>query len=238
MGKQGTRHQNRLVQALVFDFDGLILDTETPEFAVWTECFRKHGVEMPDGYWTQLIGRGAEQEIERPAELLARLAPAFVETEDSHLERRRRIRALIDREVARPGVVGLLDEAGRAGIPVAIASSSRHEWVDRFLSRLGLLDRFRVIACADDVRRAKPFPDLYLLACRLLEVEPAESVALEDSPNGIAAAKAAGLFTIAVPNSVTAPLDLSEADLVVDDLSRIGLEQIRAAFSAASARHG
>jgi HAD superfamily hydrolase (TIGR01509 family) len=212
------------VRALVFDFDGLILDTETPEFTVWNQIFAEHGVEMPSDYWIQVIGRGAEQQIERPPELLTRLTGSYVETESARLERRGRILELIQREQARPGVVSLLDQAREAGVPAAIASSSRHEWVDGFVDRLGLLDRFQAILCADDVQRAKPFPDLYLLACERLQAEPTHSIALEDSPNGIAAAKSAGLFTIAVPNSVTANLDLSAADLRIDDLSTVQIE--------------
>jgi HAD superfamily hydrolase (TIGR01509 family) len=214
------------VHALIFDFDGLILDTETPEFRVWTEVFEEHGVQMPAGYWSHVIGRGAEQEIERPAALLARLTGTYVETEAAHQERRRRIHELIDQQEIRPGIENLLSEAERQGLGIAIASSSPHAWVDRHLAKLGLFERFPAIVCADDVERAKPFPDLYLKACELLNVGPTESVALEDSPNGVAAAKAAGLFT----NSVTATLDLSQADLRIDDLGGVGLEDIRDAF--------
>ncbi len=219
------------MRALIFDFDGLILDTETPEFRVWTEIFSEHGVAMPPDYWIQVIGRGAEQQIERPPELLTRLTGNYVETEAATADRRSRILALIDQERVRPGVVELLDEAEEAGIPVGIASSSRHNWVEGYLAKLGLRERFPVIVCADDVARAKPFPDLYLLACERLRVEPSSAVALEDSPNGTAAAKAAGLFTVAVPNPVTAALDLSRADMRVESLSAIKLSDLRSAFA-------
>jgi HAD superfamily hydrolase (TIGR01509 family) len=214
------------VLALVFDFDGLIMDTETPEYEVWKEIFAEHGVAMPDGFWTQVIGRGAEQEIERPPQLLARLCPG-VDANEAHESARRRIRERIEHLGARPGIVSLLDEAERDGVRLAVASSSRHEWVDRKLEKLNLMHRFQHVICADDTPRAKPFPDLYLLACERLGVSPSQAVALEDSPNGIAAAKAAGLFVVAVPNSVTIQLDLSEADAQVDDMASMDLEGLR-----------
>jgi HAD superfamily hydrolase (TIGR01509 family) len=214
------------VQAIIFDFDGLILDTETPEFEVWSETFRFYGVEMPPNYWTEVIGRGAEQEIERPPELLHRMAPSFPNTPETFEAIRRKIRERIACERARPGIVRMLDQARDRRLPLAVASSSRHVWVDGFLTRLGLADRFQAVCCADDVTRAKPFPDLYLLACQRLNVRPSNAVALEDSPNGIAAAKAAGLYTVAVPNSVTSRLDLSAANRIVANLEDESLESL------------
>ena len=211
----------------MFDFDGLILDTETPEFEVWSQVFVEHGVRLPDGYWTEVIGRGAEQEIERPPQLLERLTGRKMDVPQLIETTRARIRQRIQSENVRPGVVQLLEEASREGIGLAVASSSKHAWVDGFLQHLDLFKCFQHVVCADDVERAKPFPDLYLLACGRLAVAPSEAVALEDSPNGLAAAKAAGLFAVAVPNSVTVNLDLSAADTVIEDLSLTNLEQLR-----------
>jgi HAD superfamily hydrolase (TIGR01509 family) len=220
------------VQALAFDFDGLILDTETPELHVWEAEFREHGVELPEGYWTQVIGRGAEQNIERPSQLLARLAADFRETPERQAVRKARVLELIDLNEIRPGIESLLDRAIAEGLPVGIASSSKHDWVDHYLVKLGLAEKFDAVLCADDVSRAKPFPDLYVELCRRLRAEPAHTMALEDSPNGIAAAKAAGLFTVAVPNGATAGLDLSEADLRIDNLTDYPLSRLQAALMA------
>jgi HAD superfamily hydrolase (TIGR01509 family) len=214
------------VQALAFDFDGLILDTESAELQVWQEEFRSNGVEMPPNYWTQVIGRGAEQAIERPPQLLARLAPGFEETPEKAAKRRERIIALIEKETARPGIESLVEEAIANGVPLGVASSSRHQWVDYYLKKLNLWDRFQVVVCADDVTHAKPFPDLYLELCRRLHAAPTQSVALEDSPNGLAAAVAAQMFAVVVPNSVTSQLDISHADLRIDDLSKWSLAQL------------
>jgi len=99
-----------------------------------------------------------------------------------------------------------------------VASSSHHRWVDGHLARLGLLDSFEAVLCAGDVPRAKPFPDLYQAACDALGVSPSVALALEDSPNGIRAAKDAGLYCIAIPNPMTSRLDLSHADRIRDSL--------------------
>jgi HAD superfamily hydrolase (TIGR01509 family) len=215
------------VQAIVFDFDGTLVDTETPELTIWQDFFAAYGVEMPKDYWTTIVGRGAEQEVERPKALLERLSGRpFTEDDERHA----RTMALIAKEPLRPGVRALLDQAGGAAIPCAIASSSKHAWVDPAIQSRRIAFSFTTVICADDVERAKPFPDLYLEACRRLGTDPAQTVAIEDSPNGLAAAKAAGLFTIATPNSTTVDLDLSAADLVISDLSQINLSGIRQAL--------
>ena len=127
--------------------------------------------------------------------------------------------ALIDAEVARPGVRAWLDQARDLGLRVGLASSSSAEWVTTYLKRLGILDRFSAIATGDRVPHSKPDPAVYRLALSELGVGAADAIAVEDSPNGIAAAKAAGLVVVAVPNAMTADLDLSAADLVLESLA-------------------
>jgi len=223
------------VQAIVFDFDGTLVDTETPELTVWQEVFAAHGAVWPDNYWTTIVGRGAEQEVERPKALLERLTgKPFLENAARHA----RVMALIDAAPLRPGVRALLDQASAANIPCAVASSSRHDWVDPALQRHHIAFSFVTTVCADDVERAKPFPDLYLEACRRLGTDPAQTVAIEDSPNGLAAAKAAGLFAIVTPNPTTQGLDFSAADLVVEDLSRLNLTSLRQALVQRELPHG
>jgi HAD superfamily hydrolase (TIGR01509 family) len=213
---------------LVFDFDGLIVDTETPEVETWREVFAEHGTEFPDDYWINAIGRGADQILETPVQLLARCCIDPIDAPAVKADHHRRVMARIDAQPTRPGIVALLDDARDAGLRLGVASSSRHEWVDRHLARHGLLDRFHATTCADDVARAKPFPDLYLLACERLGVSPSEAVALEDSPNGIAAARSAGLFTVTYPNALTRHLDLSAADHRVETLEGVTVEALGA----------
>lgn len=219
----------------MFDFDGTLVDTETPELRIWQETFAEFGVEMPRDYWASIVGRGAEQEFERPAQLLERLSGRAFEADAA---RHVRTMDLILNQPLRPGVSSLLDEASAAGVPCAVASSSKHPWVDEGLRKRGIFDRFSVVVCADDVARAKPFPDLYLEACRRLGADPAETVAIEDSPNGLAAAKAAGLFAVCTPNSTTVDLNLSAADLIVPDLSHLDLTGIRQALVQRETRYG
>ncbi|MBN9502550.1 MAG: hypothetical protein BGO01_17885 [Armatimonadetes bacterium 55-13] len=204
--------------ALVFDFDGLILDTETPEFEAWTTIFQARGHQFPDEWWMHAIGRGADQITETPIDLLQRqmgepLDHTAIAGEYEHL-RMARINSLD----ALPGVRALIAHSKQNGVRLAVASSSHHRWVDGHLARLGLLDSFEAVLCAGDVPRAKPFPDLYQAACDALGVSPSVALALEDSPNGIRAAKDAGLYCIAIPNPMTSRLDLSHADRIRDSL--------------------
>jgi beta-phosphoglucomutase-like phosphatase (HAD superfamily) len=128
-------------------------------------------------------------------------------------------------------VVELLDDAAAEGFRVAIASSSGLEWVDGHLARLGLRSRFAAVVTRDDLSgadaRTKPAPDLFLLAADRLGVEPAHCVAFEDSPNGVAAARAAGMVVVGVPGPMTVGLDMSAADLVVPSLAEIDLATLR-----------
>jgi putative hydrolase of the HAD superfamily len=208
--------------AVVFDFDGLILDTESSAFHAWTAVYRHHGVE-PFGIdeWAVNLGRHAEDGVrfDPLARLLAdapHLDPAGV-----HAHRR----ALRDEQLAaeqvRSGVQRWLDAADATGVAVAIAASSPIEWIEQHLDAHGLRHRFAHIVCAGGVLAGKPDPAVYVEACRRLGVAPRDALALEDSPNGVAAAKAAGMACLAVPCAVTASLDLSAADLVVASLDAI-----------------
>lgn len=126
---------------------------------------------------------------------------------------------LLKHEQVMPGVRELIEEATTRGVRLAIASSSERAWVVDHLAGIGLLECFEVIACAEDVAATKPAPDLYEKALRSLGVSPDRAIAFEDSVYGVAAAKAAGLFCVAVPNRVTRHLPFSNADLVAETLA-------------------
>jgi HAD superfamily hydrolase (TIGR01509 family) len=209
------------LRALLFDFDGLLLDTEGAELRSWIELYDRHGHEFPlDRYYANVgtLSGGFD-----PLHHLAELG--IFADED---ERRERDLALCDLEELRPGVVELLDEAERRGLATAIVSSSSDSWIDRNLRHRDLLDRFTAVVCANgDAARAKPAPTLYLEAVERLGVRPEEAVAFEDSPNGVAAAVAAGVLCVAVPNAVTGPLDFSRADLVVASLEDVDLDALQ-----------
>lgn len=214
------------VQALVFDFDGLILDTETPEYETVADEFAAHGLDLPLEQWQQIVGRAdtphwldrLEQELGGP-----------VPDREAVLERRRaEHRRRIASQRVLVGVVELLEAAGARGVPVAVASSSPSDWVEPHLERLALRHHIAVVRCRDHVARAKPWPDLYLAALDHLGVRADRSVAFEDSHHGSSAAKAAGLACVVAPNGVTAGQDFSHADLVVGSLAEVRWEVLTA----------
>ena len=208
-------------KALVFDFDGLILETETPVFQSWQEVYREHGLDLPLEIWSDTIGRSHYFDpLAHLEERLGRkLGPDVAE------RRKARRTELVEALEALPGVYEVIVEAQRIGLKLGVASSSSRRWVTGHLERLRLTD-FDCIRCADDVEKAKPSPDLYLAVCDCLAVEPRQAVAFEDSANGIAAAKAAGLKCVAVPNPMTAGMDLSAADLRLDSLDALPLSEM------------
>jgi HAD superfamily hydrolase (TIGR01509 family) len=200
------------LEAVVFDFDGLVLDTEWCEYVTAAEQFRAHGTELSLELWKTFIGS-----LEHPhwTEILEEQLGRPIER-DVIVPARRRAHAECTSGLSPlPGVVALRDAIAAEGLPVAIASSSPADWVEGHLSDQGLLDRFPVRATGDEVPRTKPDPAVYLLACERLGVDPSAAVAIEDSVNGIAAAKAAGMAAVAVPGSLTRGMDFSHADLEV-----------------------
>jgi HAD superfamily hydrolase (TIGR01509 family) len=220
-----------VIRAIVFDFDGLILDTEEPVYRSWLEVYQAHGQELPFERWIQIVGSTTtgfhpQNHLE---ERLGRPLPKEV------LDRRigRRTEMILAQKLL-PGVVLRLDEARAAGIKLGVASSSTSDWVRGHLARLGILEKFDCIRCRDDVARAKPEPDLYVAVLECLGVSASEAIAIEDSPNGITAAKRAGMRCVAIPNSITAGLDLSRADLVLPSLADVTLDQLLKRFSDTS----
>jgi HAD superfamily hydrolase (TIGR01509 family) len=204
------------VRALVFDFDGLILDTETCEFLSVSEEFAAHGVDLPLDEWLDIVGRADHRHwYDWLEDVCGRPLDRDVVVE----RRRQRHHALISEQEIREGVVELLDEARRAGIPLAVASSSPRAWVEGHLRRVGLWGHFRAIRGCEDVVHAKPAPDLFLAALDALGARPEDAIAFEDSHHGSMAAKAAGVFTVVVPNDLTRQQSFDHVDLVLDSLA-------------------
>ncbi len=210
-----------MISALVFDFDGLVLDTEGPEFRAWQEIYAAHGCSLSLETWAVAIGTvGA---FDPYADLERRLGRP-VDRDAVRETRRRRMSELIAAEEIRPGVQGYLEDARRLGMHLAVASSSSRDWVAGHLARLGIIEYFDCLRCSDDVREVKPSPELYQSALEALGVAAREAIALEDSPNGVLAAKRAGIFCVAVPNSLTCQLPLDHADLTLSSLLELPLE--------------
>jgi HAD superfamily hydrolase (TIGR01509 family) len=214
------------IRALVFDFDGSILETEAPELLAWQEIFETHGVSLSTELWCSYVGAGAE--VFDIYGHLQELCGRPIVREEVRASQRTRFWKLLEQARPREGVEHWLEEAERLGLGLAVASSSSRSWVTGHLERYGLLVRFRGVHCREDVTQAKPAPDVYLAALESLGVGPTEAIAIEDSPNGLAAAKAAGLYCVVVPNEVTRHLSFEGADLVLDSLAELSLTELLA----------
>jgi len=211
-------------EALVFDFDGLILDTEGPIFTAWQEAFAAHGcAPLTIEEWSAEIGTSGGLDL---VGMMRTRATRPLDEEAMHARRRDRHNELLRNETVRPGVVAWLDEAAELGLGVAIASSSDAQWVEPLLDQLGLRDRFEHVVCCRNGIAAKPEPDTYRAACAALGVASDAAIALEDSPHGVTAAKAAGLWCVAVPHAITEQLDLTNADLVVQSLADVSVRDV------------
>jgi HAD superfamily hydrolase (TIGR01509 family) len=218
-----------MIQAVIFDFDGLILDTEVPEFQVWQEIYQVYGCDLPLANCAAGIGTSWDA-FDAHAYLEGQLGRRL-DREHLREQRRQRCAELIEVQPILPGVEEYIADAKRLGMRLGVASSSSREWVVGHLARLGLSPHFDCIKCSDDVPRVKPDPALYQAVLEALGLRADQAIALEDSPNGIAAAKRAGLFCIAVPNPLTCQLPLGQADLQLRSLAELPLgrllEQLR-----------
>lgn len=213
-----------MLRGLIFDFDGLILDTETPEFVAWQEVYREYGLELPLEQWTAEIG--ADHRGSNPYLQLERLLGYAIDHDEVRQRRRKRAWEMLAQQSVLPGVVATLQQARQRGVRAGVASSSTRAWVGGHLERLALTDYFTSVICVEDVSAAKPSPELYLTALSTMGLTAHEAIAFEDSPNGITAAKRAGLFCVAVPNPLTRGLKLEAADVIVSSLDALPFEQL------------
>lgn len=213
-----------MIRALIFDFDGLILETEQPDFQSWQELYHSLGCEIPFEVWGSTIGKA--EDIYDPFDELERQLGQQVDRSKLGPPRRRRELELIGEQPIMPGVENYLLRGRALGLKIGLASSSSCAWVTGHLKRLDLIEHFDSILGSDDVKRTKPAPDLYLLSLEKLGVSPDQAVVFEDSPNGVAAAKTAGIFAVAVPNTITRQLSLEQADLCLDSLEDMSLDTL------------
>ena len=186
-----------MIHALIFDFDGLILDTEEPEFQTWQEVYAEHNAHLPLDQWATAIGSGIEA-FDVFGYLEAQVG-STIQREDIAVRRRERNRELLALKTVLPGVETYIDDAKRLGLKLAVASSSTRAWVTDHLSRLGLLEKFDYLRCGDEVAHKKPDPELYLDVLKQFGITGDQAIVLEDSPNGVRAAQAAGIFCVAIP---------------------------------------
>jgi HAD superfamily hydrolase (TIGR01509 family) len=212
------------IRALIFDFDGLVINTESPIFHTWQDLYRSYGLELTIEDWSQVLGTSRDH-FDPRKDLDHKVGPGL----DWTVIRRQldqRQRELIADQPLLPGVLEYLQDARRLGLKIGMASSSTCGWVTGHLARLGLLDYFDIIRARDDVPHPKPAPYVFESVLSALDLPPRAGVVLEDSFNGVRAARAAGLFCVAVPNLLTQYQSLDEADIVLDSLADVPLESL------------
>ncbi len=208
-------------QAIVFDFDGVIIDTETPDFVTWRQEFRAHGVELDRGLWSGFIGGGIGSfDI---CGHLEDLAGRALDRDEVRARRRRNYLEQVHANPILPGVLDYLAGAREMGLKVGVASSSSREWVQGHLERLGLDAGVESVRTRDDVSAVKPDPELYLACLEALGVSADRAIAIEDSAKGMTAALAAGMFCVVVPNPMTEAMDTSRAHLKLRSLADMPL---------------
>jgi beta-phosphoglucomutase-like phosphatase (HAD superfamily) len=214
-------------KALLFDFDGIVVDTEGPVLQAWQEVYEEHAQVLTLDDWAGCIGTiGGFEPLDHLESLLGGPLPDRAAVDG---RRRERQLQLVEDAGLREGLETVLARAAGLGLQVAIVSSDHTSWIEWNLRRVGRSEGWACVNCANgDAARAKPSPRLYEEALETLGLAATEAVVFEDSPNGIRAAKAAGIFCVAVANPVTASLDLSAADLRVESFEEIALDDVLA----------
>ncbi len=210
------------IKALLFDFDGVIIETETPIYRSWLELYQSYGFDLPFDLWILTIG--TSEKFFDPKEYLQKQVGHPLDWDEILPRRRAREMSLVHNQPPLPGVLDYLKDARRLGLKNCIVSSSSRAWVKGHLERVELLDYFDFFRNRDDVAHTKPDPELFLSALEGLHISPHEAVVFEDSPNGILAAKRAGIFSVAIPNDLTRLLNLDQAGLLIDSLAEMPLE--------------
>ncbi|OAS16661.1 HAD family hydrolase [Paenibacillus oryzisoli] len=212
------------IRALIFDFDGTILDTETAWYEAFREIALEHDIELTIDTYGQCIGTSLH--VFDPYDYL-------ITTKKIPLDRETLVKLvhtghtkMMAQEGIRPGILDYLVEAKALGLRIGLASSSKRAWIDKYLAQLGIGEYFETIRTAEDVALVKPHPELYELALKDLGVEPNEAIAIEDSPNGARAAAAAGMHYIVVPNTVTKFLSFDGEPRKVSSLEEMSLQEL------------
>jgi HAD superfamily hydrolase (TIGR01509 family) len=211
------------IRALIFDFDGLIVDSESPGFQAWSEIFEARGCSLPFEKYAACIGTLGGFDLHGYLEQQTGKAHDRAALEGACSTR---WLELMHGQPLLPGIATCVAAARSRHLKLAVASSSTSSWVTHNLRKFGLFEHFDAICTRDHVDAVKPDPALYLLALERLDVKPDEAIAFEDSPNGILAAKRAGIFCVAVPNTLTRDLPLELADRRLNSLEEFKLDDV------------
>jgi len=211
-----------MIKAVIFDFDGLIVDTESVWFEAYKEVLQRYEVVLTLQKFSEVVGTSDEilfdfinLNLKEPIEkkLIEQMAKELVDEK-------------LLKPVLRESVEDYLISAKNAGLQIALASSSSREWVESFLKKLTIYEYFSVIKTKDDVKKVKPDPELYLKAIEEIGVQASEAIAFEDSLNGLIAATKAGLNCVIVPNQVTSHLEFENHSLRLSSMAEKSLEDV------------
>jgi HAD superfamily hydrolase (TIGR01509 family) len=207
------------LRAVLFDFDGILVDTEWAIYQAWCRCFEAEGCDLPLSMYTRCIG--SDFATWSPKTYLEELTEKTFDWEVLDRERQKEIVHELSDEGVMDGVHELIDVLRTREISIGVVSSSSHHWVDGWLDQLEIRQHFAHVVCRGDAPRIKPAPDLWLEAARRFELPPAQCLAIEDSHNGLISAQEAGMPVWVVPNRVTSVLDFSTAQHRFDSLHGI-----------------
>jgi HAD superfamily hydrolase (TIGR01509 family) len=219
-----------LPAAVIFDFDGVILDSESAEYESHRRMYERCGIDLTLAEWCNQVGIWSEQHNESWARQLSERTPAAPSPETYLSEKHRILMDILPREPM-SGIRDLVARLSSGAVPIAVGSTSPANWVVPSLKAFGLLNSFAAIVTGDDVRKRKPAPDIYVEAATRLSVDPTRAVAIEDSAPGLVSAKAAGMKVVAIPHRLTRMHDLSAADLFVSHAGEVTLERLEQLFA-------
>ncbi len=207
IGRQFRRMKS--LEAVLFDFDGTMVDTEWIIYEEVQRIFHSEGQELPLEQYSKCIG--SSYETWSPQTYLEELTGKSYDWETLRAARNVRIRERMEAQELISGVQEALDFTQQCGLRLGVVSSSSHDWVDRWIEKLGIGHYFEHVTCRGDAPRIKPAPDLFLKGAERMEIDPSRCLVVEDSRNGMLAAHEAGMSVFAVPNRVTVVSDFSEA---------------------------
>ena len=200
--------------AVLFDFDGVILDSEWPIYQSWKRLFEREGQDLAQDIYVKCIG--SDFDTWSPPSYLEELTGKTFDWDTENSVRQVEITRDLKNAIPMPGAAELIKAL--ADKPTAVVSSSSHNWVDGWVEKLELMHYFNTTVCRGDAPKIKPAPDLFLEAARQLDIKPEHCLVIEDSMNGLISAHQAGMKVLAVPNRLTSVLDFSKAEWVVTSL--------------------
>jgi HAD superfamily hydrolase (TIGR01509 family) len=213
-----------MIKAIIFDFDGTIIDTETAWYVAFREAYKEHGVELTEAFYSQCVGTDLNNF--NPYEYLITEKNLPIDRDVFRNDIQLRHSKLMEQEKIRPGVLEYLEAAKDAGLRIGLASSSPMKWVEKYLNQLNIRDYFECIRTSDHVTNVKPDPELYLQTLDCLQVKAQEAVAIEDSLHGARAAAAAGMHCVVTPNELTKFMEFDPVFHRANSLSDVDFLQL------------